>query len=150
MRKISFEEAIARIVARDDRFDPEAYRFLRRALDFTVEFYEKPATGKARHVSGAELLDGVRRMALKEFGPMALRVLRTWGVTRTEDIGAMVFYLVESGVLGKTDRDRIEDFANGYSFEDAYATPFRPRRARRSGEVAPSAIQTPPEATRHD
>lgn len=57
---------------------------------------------------------------------MSLTVLKTWGITKTEDFGEIVFNLVESGQLGKTDRDRKEDFANGYDFQSAFAKPFQP------------------------
>ena len=124
MKHIGFEEAIARIRERDTRFDPEAYRFLQAALEYTIRHFNKPASGPERHVTGGELLEGFRRLALKEFGPLARRVLSHWGLHRTEDIGAMVFALVEAGALGKTERDRLEDFAGGYDFETAFRTPF--------------------------
>ncbi len=124
MKHIGFEEAMARIREHDTRFDPEAYRFLQLALEYTLRHFNKPASGPERHVTGGELLEGFRRLALKEFGPLALRVLNRWGLRRTEDVGAMVFQLVEIGALGKTDRDRIEDFAGGFDFEDAFRRPF--------------------------
>ena len=125
MKRIGFEEAIAQILLKDVRYDAEAYRFVREALDFTLKLFEKPATGPARHVSGQELLDGLRRQALAEFGPMALRVLAHWGVRRTEDVGEIVFNLVDIGALGRTDRDRREDFAGGYDFHEAFRAPFQ-------------------------
>ncbi len=129
---MSFEEAVERLTERDPRYHAEGYRFLREALDFTVKLFEKPATGAARHVTARELLEGVRKFALQEYGPMARRVLAHWGIRRTEDIGQMVFRLVEMGVLGRTENDRIEDFNNGYDFETAFAAPYRaPARASR-------------------
>ncbi len=131
MKNISFEEALALIQQRDARYHPDAYEFLREALDFTLHLYEKPSKGPGRHVSGRELLDGFRQLALKEFGPMAWRVLTHWGLRRTEDVGELVFNLVEVGVLGKTERDRREDFARGYDFEAAFIAPYRPPTPRR-------------------
>ena len=133
MKRIGFEEAIAQILQKDVRYDAEAYRFVREALDVTLKLFEKPSTGPARHVSGQELLEGFRRHALAEFGPMALRVLSHWGVRRSEDVGELVFNLVEIGALGKTDRDRREDFSGGYDFHEAFRAPFqaRPAQARK-------------------
>ncbi len=131
MQGISFEEAVAQIRGTDPRFETDAYFFLREALDHTLRTLKKPATGPARHVSGRELAEGFRVLALKQFGPLALRVLAHWGVRRTEDIGSLVFNLVGAGVLGASDEDRPEDFAGGYDFETAFRFPFLPAAARR-------------------
>jgi uncharacterized repeat protein (TIGR04138 family) len=141
MKHTDFNEALHKILEQDTRYAPEAYVFLREALDFTIKLLKKPDQGPARHVSGAELLDGLRQFALKEFGPLSLRVLHHWGVKRCEDFGEIVFNLVESGALGKTEEDRREDFAGGYDFERAFATPFLPetptpaRRATRTAKM---------------
>ena len=61
-------------------------------------------------------------------------MLRKWGITRTEDFGELVFNLVESGKLGKTDKDSRADFANGYDFFGAFGQPF---------EVTPASEGSP-------
>jgi len=114
------------ILRDDSRYAPDAYVFVRQALDLTVKMLNKPAKGPHRHVSGRELLEGFRRHALHEFGPMARTVLRSWGVTSTADVGEIVFHLVESGVLGKTDNDSKHDFTDGYDFDDAFVSPYLP------------------------
>lgn len=93
----------------------QAYDFVMRALDFTIRRLATP-----RHLSGAELLEGVRVFALQEFGPMSRYVLSEWGVTSTRDVGTLVFDLVEAGVLSKTDEDSVEDFEGGFDFEVAF------------------------------
>jgi len=128
MKKVNFQEALLGILDRDPRYAEDAYHFLREALDFTIKLLEKPVEGPGRHVSGQELLEGIRQFTLKEFGPMALRVLNTWGIRRTDDFGEMVFNMVGAGILGKTDEDRREDFAGGYDFDAAFAKPFRANR----------------------
>ena len=135
MKQTDFHEALRKILEQDKRYAPEAYLFLREALDFTIKLLDKPDKGLARHVSGAELLDGIRQYALQEYGPVALRVLKHWGVRRSEDFGEIVFNLVGAGALGKTDEDRREDFAGGYDFDQAFAVPFRPAVPR---EPAPT------------
>ena len=127
MKKISFNEALTQILAEDPRFNAQAYHFIREALEHTIEHFEKPIDGPGRHVSGMELLEGIRRFAIKEFGPLSFTVLRHWGVTKTVDFGHLVFNLVDKGVLGKTEDDQLEDFANGYEFDEAFRAPFRPR-----------------------
>ncbi|MEM0968475.1 MAG: Minf_1886 family protein [Verrucomicrobiota bacterium] len=127
-KKIGFEDAVAQITAEDTRFEKEAYFFLREALDFTVKDLDrKDQVRSSQHVSGPELLDGVRRYALEQFGPMVPTVFEEWGVTRCGDFGNMVFHLIESGVFGKSDTDRPEDFEDVFDFEEAFVLPYRPK-----------------------
>jgi len=127
MKQPNAEDLLEGILARDPRYTAEAYTFVRAGLDHTVRRLEKP-----RHVSGQELLDGIREFALAEFGPMTQTVLNGWGIKRTEDIGEIVFNMVETGLLGKTEKDSRADFANGYDFDEAFRKPFRPYSASRS------------------
>jgi uncharacterized repeat protein (TIGR04138 family) len=129
MKPPSTEELLQSILTRDPRYASEAYAFVRSGLDCTVCRLEKP-----RHVSGQELLAGIREFALAEFGPMTQTVLNGWGIRRTEDIGEIVFNMVESGLLGKTEKDSRADFANGYDFDEAFCKPFRPASAPRAGK----------------
>jgi len=122
-----FDKTVKMICERDNRYDPEAYYFLRDALSFTCKMLNKPEKGNGRHVSGKELLEGIRLFALQEFGPMALTVINSWGVFKTEDFGEIVFNLVESGSLGKSEEDKKSDFVNGYDFHQAFVTPFLPK-----------------------
>lgn len=131
MNKPSYNEALAQIVAEDPRYDEHGYLFIREALDFTIQTLEKPTEGPGRHVTGTELLDGVRRYALDQYGPIAHRVLNHWGIHRCEDVGEMVFNLVEKGILGKTENDTRADFSDGYSFAEAFDVPFQPARKTR-------------------
>ena len=128
MKKTSFPEALAQILAKDPRYDVQAYLFLREALDFTIKLFAKPIGGPGRHVSGSELLDGIRQYALQEYGAMAKTVLNRWGIHKGEDFGNLVFNLVEKGILGKTEQDRREDFLGGYDFDEAFRQPYRPGR----------------------
>ena len=126
MQKIGFAEALDSIVTSDPRYQREAYVFLRDALDFTTKQQKKVKGTTVRHVSGPELLEGVRQYALKEFGPMVVTVFDSWGIRSTEDVGHMVFNLIGAGIFGKTDEDSIEDFKNIYDFQEAFVKPFAP------------------------
>jgi uncharacterized repeat protein (TIGR04138 family) len=124
MRKTAYMEIVKQIREQDPRYDIEAYFFIREALDYTGKMLNKPGQGKSRHVSGRELLEGIRKYGLEEFGPIALKVFESWGITTTEDFGNIVFNLVNIGELGKTEEDTIEDFKNGYDFRDTFEKPF--------------------------
>jgi uncharacterized repeat protein (TIGR04138 family) len=137
MQKIGFAEALDSIIASDPRYARDAYVFLRDALDFTTKQQKKLKGTTVRHVSGPELLEGVKVYALKEFGPMVMTVFSYWGLQACEDVGHMVFNLIGAGIFGKTDEDSIEDFRNVYSFEETFVKPFEPPPAPPSDQVFP-------------
>ena len=129
MQAASFEEAIEQIAAQDLRYNREAYFFLREALDHTHKITGKPQKkNEVRHVSGQELLKGIREYALQQFGPMTLTVLEEWGIKCCEDFGEIVFNMVDTKLLAKTEQDSREDFRNGYDFHEAFRKPFLPSR----------------------
>ncbi|MBI4364440.1 MAG: hypothetical protein HY568_03335 [Candidatus Latescibacteria bacterium] len=113
------ETALLDLAQKHGRYKANAYRFTLEAVRFTVQ-----NLGETRHVTGEELLDGIRRLALERFGPMAKTVFEQWGITRTEDFGEIVFQLVDEGLLGKTEQDKLSDFARGYDFTEAFERNF--------------------------
>ena len=127
MHEVTFEEAVEQIRAKDPRYPRDAYLFVREALDHTQKNVIKENRGRLRHVSGQELLAGIREFALQQFGPMVITVLEEWGIKRCEDFGEIVFNMVEIGLLAKTDKDTRNDFQNGYDFHDAFCKPFLPQ-----------------------
>jgi uncharacterized repeat protein (TIGR04138 family) len=126
MQEVTFEEALEAIVAKDPRYQRDAYLFLREALDYTQKLVGKEDGGKVRHVTGQELLEGIRQFGLEQFGPMTLTVFEEWGVRTCRDFGEIVFNMVEIGLLAKTEKDSRADFQSGYEFEDAFRKPFLP------------------------
>lgn len=139
MKVSGFQEAVADAVAKEPSYRPEGYDFLRESLEAVIK---KRAKGRvpqvSSHVSAAELLEGFRQLALKEFGPMAPTVLEYWGIRDCQDIGKMVFLLVETGAFGRTEEDNLDAFRNGFDFHDAFVAPFRPDAAAAS--PAPEAL----------
>jgi uncharacterized repeat protein (TIGR04138 family) len=111
----SFLEKIEKVMDENDQYKFEAYSFVMAGLHYTVQ-----KLPKARHITGKELLEGIRQYALDQYGPMARTVLEYWGIHETVDFGKIVFALVEVGVLRKQPEDKLEDFKNVYKFEDAF------------------------------
>jgi uncharacterized repeat protein (TIGR04138 family) len=140
MQEISFEEALELIRARDNRYERDAYLFVREALDYTQKSIARGGRGRQRHVTGQELLAGIRDYALEQFGPMAATVLEQWGIRSCSDFGEIVFNMVEIGLLAKTPEDSRADFAEGYDFFEAFRKPFLPstKQRRTPIEKAPS------------
>ncbi len=129
MQEINFDATLENILATDSRYHRDAYLFIREALDFTQKQIVKDNRGQVRHVTGQELLNGIKQLALQQFGPMTATVFEEWGVKNCRDFGEIVFNMVEIGLLAKTEKDSREDFQNGYDFEDAFRKPFRPQSA---------------------
>ena len=146
MQEVSFEEALAKIQAKDPRYHRDAYMFVRDALDYTQKTIGTDSRKRVRHVTGQELILGIRDHALQLFGPMAKTVLEDWGITRCEDFGEIVFNMIEVSWLAKTSKDSRADFANGYDFDDAFRRPFLPKS--KQSFPAPEAKPAPsPEHT---
>lgn len=131
MQKVNFEEALEILIREDQRYKRDAYLFLRDALDFTLKQRKKDKQA-GNHVSGQQLLEGIRQYALGLYGPMVPTVFEYWGVQQGEDFGRMVFNLVRVGVFGKTDRDTMADFTGIYTFHDAFVVPYLPARQSRT------------------
>ena len=140
MQAMQFEQSIVSILKRDRRFDAQAYFFLKDALDFTLK-RTTDGGGNSRHVSGPELLEGFRDHALEQYGPMAVTLMNEWGLRKCQDVGDMVFHLIEEQVFGKQDTDKKEDFSEVFDFHEALTLPFmakariasrRPAHGRRS------------------
>lgn len=134
MQDLEFTEVVELICKEDGRFDRKAYTFVRQALDHTVQELKKrqpERTQKSQHVSGAELLQGIRTYALEQFGPLTKTVLSAWGITRCGHFGDIVFNLIEYNVFSKTENDRREDFADLYDFDEAFVKPYQPSRRQR-------------------
>src|SRR5262249_52421022 len=111
------------VVSRDPRYAYEAYEFLFEALKHTQHRLgpvppEDPAPDRRYHVSGRELLHGVRELALREFGLMARTVFRQWGIDATADVGELVFNLIDAGLMSKTPDDDRRDFVDVYDLDE--------------------------------
>lgn len=124
---LNVEEVLETILTKDTRYHRDAYYFVRDALDVAQRKFSKAAKGKPSHVSGQQLLEGIRAHALEQFGPLTLMVLEEWGIRRGEDFGEIVFNMVESSLLGKTENDSRADFKGGYDFFDAFRKPYLPK-----------------------
>ncbi len=127
MQAVQFEQSIAAILRKDRRFDPDAYFFLKDALDFTLKRVADHK-GNSRHVSGPELLAGFRDHALEQYGPMAATLMNEWGLRKCRDVGDMVFHLIEEQVFGKQESDKKEDFSEVFDFQESLTKPFLPQK----------------------
>jgi uncharacterized repeat protein (TIGR04138 family) len=128
----TYQVRLGQIVDRDGRYPYEAYDFVFAALNHTQRMLKKvprdEETGSTEpqcHVSGRELLDGIRDLALREFGLMARVVFRMWGINSTSDFGEIVFNLVSENLMSKSEEDTRDDFRDVYDLEKALIDDFR-------------------------
>lgn len=80
--------------------------------------------GVERHVTGQQVLAGMRQHARAQFGPLAAQVWRSWGVHSTLDWGKVVFLLVDNGLLNRQDSDTLEDFRDGFDFDEVFVRDY--------------------------
>lgn len=112
-------------VATGTRYSPEAFNFLQEGLGYTSELFTDAQHASEldefeRHVTGQQLCMGLRDFAIEQFGILAPVVLRHWGIQKTEDFGAMVFHMVDIGLLKTSQQDSQEDFRSVFNFEEAF------------------------------
>ena len=106
---------IERIASYDRRYKAQAYSFVMAAVEYTISLLDEP-----RHVSAGELLEGIRRFSMKQYGPMAKQVFNFWGINETQDFGSIVYNLIDEGLLSKNEEDSLDDFRSVYDFAKAF------------------------------
>ncbi|MCG8429894.1 MAG: hypothetical protein MJA29_01800 [Candidatus Omnitrophica bacterium] len=120
MEHRDFYGLVEQIYTSDKRYKPDAYEFVMQALHFTQSKLRRRG-----HVHGGELLDGIRRLIIDKYGPMAKTVLEHWGIRETQDFGNIVFNMVDRRILAKTENDSPAAFKNVYDFEEAFGHVLR-------------------------
>ena len=113
-------EAFAQIRRHDGRYHERGYMFVLAALEYAQS--KLPAR---RHLSGAELAWACRDFALEQFGLLAPTVLAHWDIRNTEDLGRIVFLLIDVGLLARQATDKLEDFERVYDFAEVFRAGYR-------------------------
>lgn len=100
---------------KDRRYKIGAYEFVLNGMEF---YYT--VKGEKRHFSGEEITKGLLLFAVKQYGPLAREVLREWGINSTDDIGNIVYNLIEIGIMSKQKEDKIEEFYNVINLDEYF------------------------------
>ena len=143
MERVQFDVAVRAILNQDRRYETDGYHFLRDALDHTIKALRKEELIEHRHVSGSELLEGVVAHAIGKFGPMAVAVLESWGIREGEDVGTMVFNLIDAGAFGKSEEDSPSDFSGVMNLREELLAPYRPTREVLANRGAGAELDPP-------
>lgn len=116
------------LAAAQGRYDVEAFCFVSQGLRHAAKLYRKEKrTGESRHLTAAELVEGVIDLAAERFGLLAGPVLQQWGVRGSEDVGNITFTLIDNKVFAKQPSDRLEDFLGGPVFAELLTERVRAR-----------------------
>lgn len=120
----NFEHALEEIMRRDSSYAPDAYAFMRQSMDYALEQFHK--TAESPHLSAEELYLGFCAYALQEYGPMAAAVMEHWGISRSADVGNIVYNLIRVGVFGRQESDTREQFDSLQPMEELLDSPYEP------------------------
>ena len=118
----SFESVLETIMSLETRFSREAYVFVQMAMEY---YRAKYGAEEQKHLTGQELLMGLRELALEQFGPLAPQVLNHWGLFRGEDVGDIVYLFLDYGIMKKNEEDQKEDFAGFMEFNEDMGKEYR-------------------------
>jgi uncharacterized repeat protein (TIGR04138 family) len=124
------KKTLEQVVDESGHYPLEAFEFVRHGLNFTVQQIHGEARAKSQtacHITGQQLAWGLRNYAISRYGVLARAVLNHWGLHRTNDFGKIVFTMVESKLMQKTNDDDIRDFDCVFDFDTAFASPERPK-----------------------
>jgi uncharacterized repeat protein (TIGR04138 family) len=108
------------IVEKDSRYPMEAYVFVLEAL-----FHTRKKFRIKTHVTGQQLLEGIRDFALRRYGLMTKTVFEHWGIKETLDFGNIVFNMVNEKILSKTEHDKLDDFKDVYDFDEVFVKDYQ-------------------------
>jgi uncharacterized repeat protein (TIGR04138 family) len=127
---MSLRDDLIGVLARDPRYPFPAYVFVVDALEFAQARKRKErARRRARkvagatpslHVTGRELCEGARDLAIEQYGLLAPLILGRWGIRSTSDLGEIVYNLIASGDLKRTPTDSRADFDDVFDFATAF------------------------------
>lgn len=112
--------SIKRIVKQDTRYPADAYVFVLEALHYTRKRF-----GLRGHVTGQQLCEGIKCLALERYGAMTKMVFEHWGISKTLDFGNIVINMVNEKVLSKTPDDKLHDFEDVYDFDDVFVRDYQ-------------------------
>ncbi len=115
-------------VAARTPYPPDAFALVREGLHLAATQVHgpeaelvNPALAGKRHVSGAQLCEALRDLAIRRWGLMARTVLSSWHIHGTLDFGKIVYAMIDNQLMQKTNRDSLEDFRDTFDFDQAFS-----------------------------
>ena len=115
------KDKLKKIATEDGRYSPRAIKFVYEGLSYTA----KEIVSESAHVSGQELCQGLRRLAIQKWGKLAMLVLNSWNIETTRDFGEIVYLLISNKWMGAQSTDSIDDFNDVYDFKTVFKDQFK-------------------------
>jgi len=91
----------------------EAYQFIILGLEFLLL-----KSGYSQHTKAKTICLNLVDFAHHQFGPLAWHVLQKWGLRTTNDLGNVVYELIDMKILAKSESDSPQDFTGLFSIEE--------------------------------
>lgn len=110
---LTAEQKFKLLLRTHNDYEPEAYNLIYEVLDYTNKNVVKKKRSN-HHVIPYELLRGFRLYAIDKFGCLARTVLNELEIRTTQDVGNIVYNLIEYGLMGEQHIDKKKDFHKVY------------------------------------
>jgi len=102
-------DVLEQLATQNEDYHKDAFYYVAKAIESAHEAIRKDEQ-RRRHISGGELVKEMVKLVKHDFGYLGATVLTEWGIVATDDIGKIVFLMVENGVLSAQESDSIDDF----------------------------------------
>jgi uncharacterized repeat protein (TIGR04138 family) len=109
---IDLLEGIHQIVQKQGKYPAAAYVMIYNTLHWLQE------KGQEGHIAGPDLARAVFFYTIDTCGFLAKTVWQQLKLERSEDIGEMVYHLVDANLIGKVPTDNQSDFDNVLMISD--------------------------------
>jgi len=91
----------------------EAYELIFETLDWLASDPQRDfLTREESHITGQQLTEAVFQFSLHNYGMMAKMVWKQLGIEKSEDIGDIIYELLDEEIMYKQDDDSKSDFDN--------------------------------------
>jgi len=119
-KKQIMKKKLEEIAREDGRFSAGAMKFVYEGLGYAA----KKAATEPHHVTGQNLCEGLRRLAVEKWGRLAMLVLNKWNIKTTRDFGEIVYLMIKHEWLSVQPTDSIDDFNDVYDFKTVFRDQF--------------------------
>jgi len=114
------KKTLETIAREDGRYNPQAIKFVYEGLGYTA----KKLLAEPEHITGQNLCEGLRKLAIEKWGRLAMLVLNSWGIKTTRDFGEIVYLMIKNKWMSAQPTDSIDDFNDLYDFKAAFKDQF--------------------------
>ncbi len=96
----------------------QAYLLIYQGIDWARE-HGAPVGDRGCHLSGRELAQAIFMYSVDAYGPRLGKIVwEELNLKGSEDLGRIVFHLLESGLMQKEEEDKSEDFDGVLTIDD--------------------------------